>query len=115
MPGEYTAPTGALEQRLSNSDLDVILSTYPDEVAEAQKAYREAEAETKRIGSKLYLELKAVNAGNGLTETHLKHMIQNHPDFYAAQMREIVAETKYTRLYETLLSAKKLAGLRTAF
>ena len=100
---------------LSNQDIDLILSTYPDEVADAQEAYRRAEAETKRMAGKLYLQFKAVNTGKDLKETHIKSLVANDPAYYTAQMAEIVAEAKYTRLYETLMSAKKLAGLRTAF
>lgn len=100
---------------LSNQEIDAILSVYPDEVAVALEAYRMAEAETKRVAAKLYLEFKVLNTGNDMKETHLKSLVASDQRFYEAQMSEIVAEAKYTRLYETLLSAKKLAGLRTAY
>lgn len=103
------------ENDRTNADLSVILHTYPDKVAEAMAEYKKAMAETKRIGAKLYLELKAVNVEKDIKEAHLRAMVQNHPDYYAAQMKEIETEAIYTKVYETLLCTKKLAALRTAF
>lgn len=109
------APEVEAPNSLTNKEIDLILSVYPDLVADAFLNYRMAEAETKRVGAKLYLEFKAINTGKDLKETHIKSLVANDQRFYEAQMAEIAAEAKYTRLYETLMSAKKLAGLRTAF
>lgn len=100
---------------LTKEEIEVILSVYPDEIADALQAMKEAELEFKRISGRRYMEFKAIHAAEKPTETHLKSMVVNDGEVYAAQMELIKAEAKHQRLYETLLSAKKLASLRTAF
>lgn len=103
----------ALNRSLTNQEIDLILSTFPDKIADAYQKYQEAEANMRRVKGKVYLELKALHPNH--KETHLKSMVENHPEFFSAQMDSIATESMHNRLYEKLMSAKKLAQLRAAY
>jgi hypothetical protein len=103
----------ALNRSLTNQEIDLMLSTYPDKIAVAYQVYQTAEAEVRRMRGKVYLELKALHPDH--KETHLKSMVENNEKVYTAQMAAIQAEAEHNRLYEKLMCAKKLASLRAAF
>lgn len=102
--------------QLTHREISVILSEYPDLVADALEKYRKVQAEAKRVFSSKYLILKSQTASEeGITETFLKHSIEADIEYYKAKLNEIIAEAEHQRLYETLMCAKKLASLRAAY
>lgn len=97
------------------STVEEDLDSLPDRVADALGKWRFKEAERKREAARLLLTFKAQHAGQGLTMTELKAMVQNDQGYYQICLDEIMEESRYVRLYERLMAAKKTASLRTAF
>lgn len=91
------------------------LASLPDKVADALGKWRFKAADKKREAARLLLTFKAQHAGEGLTMTELKAMVQNDQGYYQICLDEIMEESRYIRTLERLLAAKKLASLRTAF
>lgn len=91
------------------------LKDLPDRVADALGKWRFKTADKKREAARLLLTFKAQHAGEGLTMTELKAMVQNDQGYYQICLDEIMEESRYIRTLERLLAAKKLASLRSAF
>ena len=94
------------------SDLESALENLPDQIADALTKWRKATLEREKIEGLLYARLKGEDKRTG---DEIKALIKSDPDRYAAVLVELTAESNYTRLYERLLSFKKLADHRTAF
>ena len=97
------------------SQIEEELNTLPDLVADARKRWLTETAKKKHEAVRLLLAFKAQHAGQGLTMTELRAMVNNDAGYYKICMEEVVAESDYIRLYEKLLCSKKQASLRTAF
>lgn len=105
-----------MEHPLSDAEIVEILGTYPDKTAEALKRWKEATLERKRIAAKVYLEIKAKSAGGEkLTVKEIEMMVEQNTDHYKACLEEILAESEHMKLYEKLMSAKKMANIRAGF
>lgn len=91
------------------------LSELPDRVADALGKWRFKTADKKREAARLLLRFKAEHAGKELTMTELKAMVQNDQGYYQICLDEIMEESRYVRLYERLMCAKRSAAMRTAF
>lgn len=96
----------------NNAQLEADLESLPDEVAAALMAWRIATLDREKAEALLYARFKAEG---DRTATEIKSFINASPERYEAVLGEILAESGYTRLLEKLLSAKKLASLRTAY
>jgi len=97
----------------NNAEIEEILESYPDLCADAMERWKVAELECQKIEALRYLEYKA--SGNKKTSDELKAMVRVDPGVYQASLAEIQAEVEYNRLYEKLMSAKKISSLRTAY
>lgn len=91
------------------------LIELPDRVADALGKWRFKTAEKKREYARLFLTFKANNAEREITNTELKAMVANDPGYYQICLDEIMEESRYVRLYERLMCAKRSAQMRTAF
>lgn len=100
---------------LTNAQINDILVEYPDKVADAEREFKTARLERERVEGITYFRLKAETAGQKVTEKWLENKVRVDDEVHQAKLDEIVKESEYNRLYERLLSAKKLAALRTAF
>jgi hypothetical protein len=101
---------------LTDADIIEILGTYPDKVADALEKWKRATLERKRVGSKLYLELKAKSAGGEkITVKELEMMVESNQTHYELCLEEIMAESDHMKLYEKLMAAKKMASIRAGF
>ena len=96
-----------------NAGIEQNLDELPDAVANALERWRMASLQREKLEALLYLRFKA-DAGKR-TSDELKAMVKADGGHYSASLAEIKAEIEYNRLYERLLSTKKLASLRTAF
>lgn len=101
-----------LQPGSNNAQIEADLETLPYEVAAALMAWRIATLDRERIESLLHARLRV---DDDLTMADIKSAINGDPERYEAVLNEIKAEAAYNRLYERLLSAKKLASLRTAY
>jgi hypothetical protein len=95
------------------STIEIQLDKLPDLVAQALEVWRMATLEREKTEALLYLQFKG--KGDKRTADELKAMVRSDSSRYEAVLKEIRAESDYTRLYERLLSFKKQASLRTAF
>lgn len=96
-------------------NIDEILEKYPDLTADALERFKTAAVEKERVYAKSYLEIKARTAGEKVTVGEIDALIKSSPEWYAAAMEEIKAESGWTRCNERLMAAKKQAALRAAF
>lgn len=95
-----------------NDQVEEDLQTLPNQVADALYSWRLATAEKEKLDALLYLQFK----GEGdKTVDEIKSLVKSNPTRFEAILNEIKAESDYVRLYERLLSLKRVAGLRTAF
>lgn len=101
-----TSPQQTVEQELSE---------LPDRVADALGKWRFKTAEKKREYARLFLTFKANNAEREITNAELKCMVTNDKGYYQICLDEIMEESRYVRLYERLMCAKRSAAIRTAF
>jgi len=100
---------------LTDSEIYEILGTYPDKTAEALERWKLATLERERHGSKLYLELKAMAAGEKGTVKELEMKVESDDKYYGLRMGEIKAEAEHMKAYEKLMAAKKMASIRAGF
>lgn len=91
------------------------LKDLPDRVADALGKWRFKTADKKREAARLLLTFKAQHAGEELTMTELKAMVQNDQGYYQICLDEIMEESRYVRLYERLMCVKRSASTRAAF
>lgn len=98
---------------MSNVDLEKALAEGPDLVAKALLDWRKATLDRERVEATLYGRFKAEDSERSATE--IKYLIHNSQERYQAVLMEISCESVYNAKNETLLAAKKLASLRTAF
>lgn len=102
---------------MSPQEVEEIMNTYPDRVADALHQWKLAIIERDRVEALAYFRLKA-NASSGgekVTETWLNNKITLDDEVHKARLDEILAESTHTRLYEKLLSAKRISHARAAF
>lgn len=90
-----------------------ILDTYPDLVADAQMDWEKKTLEREKEEALLYLNYKGQDKER--TATEIKALVNSDKKRFDAVLAEIESKGNYTRLYETLLSAKKNASQRVAF
>lgn len=102
-------------QPAPDPEIEKVLATFPDLVADAEKDWKVARLERERLEAMAYFRLKAEAASEKVTETWLQNKVRIDPVVHQAKLDEIVAEANYNRLYEKLMSAKKMASLRAAF
>lgn len=101
---------------MTDGEIVEVLGTFPDKTATALQRWKTATLERKRVASKFYLETKARAAGGEkLTVKELEMMVEGNDDHYKACLEEIMAEAEHLKLYEKLMSAKKMASLRAGF
>lgn len=101
---------------MDEAEIVEVLGKYPDLSAEALKRWKIATLERKRVASKIYLEAKAKAAGSDkITVKELEMMVERDDDHYKACLEEILAESDHMKLYEKLMSAKKMANIRAGF
>jgi hypothetical protein len=98
---------------MSNVDIEASLQELPDVVAKCLLNWRKATLDRERLEATLYLNFKA--EWENLTATELKAKVNASQERYEACLSEVSMESIYQAKNETLLSMKKLAGLRTAF
>lgn len=101
------------QQGTNNAQLESDLETLPDIVADTLIHWRKQSLIREKFEALAYLKFKGEDKDR--TATEIKALVNSDEDRYQAMLNEIVAEGEYTRVYEKLLSAKKLAGLRTAY
>ena len=92
-----------------------ILTEYPDKIAFAYLRWKARESKTRQLEAKKYMSLKAEAADKKVTEAHLGRCLDEDKEVYKARLRVILAESRHMRLYEKLMSAKKLSDIRTAY
>lgn len=100
---------------VSQPTVEQELSELPDRVADALGKWRFKTAEKKREYARLFLTFKASNAEREITNAELKCMVTNDQGYYQICLDEIMEESRYVRLYERLMCAKRSAQMRTAF
>lgn len=96
-----------------NIEIEKAITELPDLVAHRLHDWMVAKLDREKTEALLHMEHKATESKK--TTEDLKALVRSDQRRYEAMMNEIKAETEYKRLYEKLLSAKKLADLRTAF
>lgn len=96
-----------------NAQLETELESLPEEVATALVNWRTATLNREKIEALAYLRFKGEDKERSATE--IRALVHADSDRYQAVLDELIAEGKYTKLYENLMSAKRLANLRTAF
>ena len=100
---------------MTDSEIIEVIGKYPDLVADAEKAWKIAKLERERSEALSYFRLKAQTADEKVTEKWLENKVRTDEEVHKAKLDEIVKESEYNRLYEKLMSAKKMASLRAAF
>ena len=96
-----------------NTDTEEALESLPDLVADALEDWRRATLMREKEEALLYLRFKGED--NERSATEIKALVHSSDSRYLACLDELKAESKYERLYERLMSKKKIADLRTAF
>ena len=94
-------------------DIEKDLAELPGKIKEAEKNWGLKELEREQIEATLHMELKG--SDRNMTVADLKAAIHSNGKRYQARINEITSKAEYNFLYEKLMSAKKLAGLRTAY
>ena len=102
---------------MTNEELIEIMETYPDKLATAKLVWGKAIKNREMTEGVRHMEIKAKMEVDGkkCTTDDLRAMVKADMSCFDASMAEIAAESEYIRINETLLSTKKIAGLRTAF
>jgi hypothetical protein len=100
---------------MERSEMENVIETYPDLIAEAQSRYELAEEERKMIYANKYYTLTLEHSNQKTTTKFIEAMILRDPEHHSAKIKEIMAHEEYTRLNEKLMAAKKLCDHRTAF
>lgn len=95
------------------TDLERQLEELPDLVSDAQVNWGIKKLEREKIEALLHMKCRADSFK--YTVGDIKAIINSDDKRYMAMFEEIKAEAQYNRLYEKLMSAKKLAQLRTAY
>ena len=101
------------QQGGNNAETERALEELPEKVGEALMAWRKATLNRERVEALALLRFKAEDRERPATE--IKALVHSDAERYQSVLDEIVAEGLYTKLLETLLSAKKIASIRTAF
>lgn len=98
---------------VTNQKLIETLEKGADEVADSLLAWKKASLEREKIEAHLLLRYKAED--QKLNMDQIKALVKVNDERYQACLREAVAESDYQRIYERLLSAKKIASFYTAY
>lgn len=86
------------------------LNDLPDLVAQALEEWGMKKLEREKIEALLHMSFKASDLR--LTIADIKAAINADGKRYQAMIEEIKSEAQYKRLYEQLMSAKKISSLR---
>lgn len=98
---------------LGNADIEKDLNELPDLVSDTLQIWRIATLDREKTEALLYVKIRGED--DKRTATEIKALIQSDEKRYQMVLEEIKAECEYTRLYEKLMSTKRISGLRTAF
>lgn len=90
----------------TNSELGQDIEDGPDAVSKALEQWRLATLKRKKKHAMLYIYFFGEDPAR--KATFIKALIENHDEYYNLILDEAAAEREYIRLYEKLLSAKKL-------
>lgn len=101
----------------SNQEIEQLLEDLPGKVAESLGVWKTAEAMRDRLEGMTHKRFKAegVGAGKPPTSEDLRAMVKSDDACHQMRLDAIVAETKYTKVYEELLAFKTIAKIRTAY
>lgn len=97
----------------NNYDIESSLENLPDQIASFLEIWRTKTLDRETTEALLYLKFKGEDKERSATE--IKALVHSDKGRYKVVLDELKAEAQYTRLLEKLLSAKKLASLRTAY
>jgi len=97
---------------MSNESLEKQLEELPDIVAKSLLNWRKSTLDRERAEANLYMQFKSEG---DRTATEIRALINRSQERYEACLAEISFESVYNAKLETLMAAKKLASLRTAF
>ena len=98
---------------LGNIPLENDLEKLPDLVSQALIQWRTATLDREKCEALLYVKFHGEDLER--TATEIKALIHADSERYMMVLNEIKSEANYNFLYEKLMSAKKIASLRTAF
>lgn len=96
-----------------NQHLEEQLETLPEIVGQALLQWRKSTLDRERLEASLYLKFKVEYPNS--TATEIRAMVNANDERYSAVLTEASFESQYTIKLETLMAAKKLSSLRTAF
>lgn len=96
-----------------NADIEKVLLTYPELVGKALLDWRKAELDRQKAEAEICAEIRVKNPD--MNSTQVKELLHASQRRYEICLVEIASESHYTTLNETLLSMKRLAGLRESF
>ena len=99
----------------NNAQLEADLEKLPTEVGEALLEWRKQTLEREKQEALLYLKFKNDADGEKRTVTEIEALVESSEERYNSRLIEALAEAAYHKKLETLLCAKKMADLRTAF
>lgn len=97
----------------SNKSVEEDLETLPEKVSEQLVKWRTASLDREKCEALLYARFHGEDPSR--TATAIKSLINSNEERYQIVLKEIQEEAHYNFLYEKLMSAKKIASLRTAF
>jgi len=100
---------------MERSDLQDLLDTYPDKVADAERDWGVAEIMERQTWAKFYSLYRTQLADKKPTEKVIDAMIWQTPEYVQAAMDEKIKKSEHTRHYERLMATKKQSNLRTAY
>lgn len=89
------------------------MEKLPEQIEEALVSYKRAVIERKSISASLYLRFKREDESRNSTE--IKALVESHPDWIEASLKEAIAEGHHIGLYEKLMTLKKISNQRTAY
>lgn len=95
------------------AELQEDLKSLPDQVASFLFVWRQKTLEREKKEALLSLRFKVENPSRMATE--IKAMVHADDERFKVCLDEARAEAQYTKVYEILMAAKRLAGIREAF
>jgi hypothetical protein len=98
-------------------EIEEAILTLPDLCAKALFQWRRATAIAKKMEGVCHIETKKSLLAKGarFTTDDLRAMVKADEGCYKSALEEAGAEAVHARLYERLMSIKKLADVRTAY
>lgn len=93
--------------------LQADLETLPDQIGSFLLEWRRRTLEREKKEALLNLKFKGEDPSR--TATEIKAMVHADDERFKVCLDEARAEAQYTKAYETLMAAKRLAGIREAY